>query len=293
MKTAHYIRLFFVFLVWSSDFILGKYLVGYMDPILSVAIRFSFASALQLVLLFAKHEFVLPPYRDLFILFVIGVCVVGVRYPLSYIALQYTSPVNSALIGAFTPALTAVAALLFLRQKIQPTQMLFIALSVIGVIFIVLGEPSSLANITTNPVDFLILFGTVLWSIYNVAGKSVMKRLTPLQASFYTCFFGLFIMWPLAFHGEACFEISAYPLNIWLCLFYIGLVGSGLGMYWWNSSIREMGTLKPTLLYNTIPLFTAILSFLFFQSIPNVTILFGGVLILVGSIFITLTNEKK
>ena len=59
-------------------------------------------------------------------------------------------------------------------------------------------------------------------------------------------------------------------------------------MYWWYRSVKELGAVKVSFLYNCMPLFTALLATFFFHETFTSLKLLGGGLILLGSILTSL-----
>lgn len=290
-KVRVYCGVLFTLSIWSSDFILGKYLNQYLPPISSTMLRFLFAVIALALLLAVKGEFQIPPKGIRLQLLVLGIIGIGIFNPLGYVALQYTSSINSALINSMSPCATALLSFLFFRQRITRTQGSCILIGIAGVVFVIMGNNGGSWNM--NLGDALIVINVFLWASYNVFGKNVMKVITPLQASFYTCLAGLLFMIPM---GSLGFRSISSPDEInsmvWLSIAAMGVFGSCFGMYFWYCGIDRIGALNCSLLYNLIPFFTAVLAVAINGERLSAYHLIGGALIIFSS-FASILSQKN
>lgn len=280
-----YIALLLILFIWSSDFILGRYLNQYLPPIWSTTLRFTCAVLGLLVLLLVRRELIIPERKLLVRLFLLGVCGIGIFNPMGYIALQYTTSLNSVLINSLSPIATAVLCFLMLKEPLSRKQAVYFLFSIGGVAMIAL-KGNIFQFIALNAGDMMVLMNVVLWAMYNVFGKGIMQKITPLQATFYTCLGGLIFMTPFGLYQRSQAVIAQVPMGVYCGIAYMGFLGSCLGMYIWYRAVHEIGAVRASMLYNIIPVFTAIQAVLIYHEPLQFYHLVGGGLIIISSIMV-------
>jgi len=98
---------------------------------------------------------------------------------LGYWGVSYTTAINATLLNSSLPLFVVPLSWLLLGLTVSARQLLGLALSLAGVVSIVSGGSlQTLAGLTLNPGDFLILGGAFLWAIYTVT----LKWRPPLRA---------------------------------------------------------------------------------------------------------------
>ena len=257
-------------------------MIEYLPPIYITALRFTFALLSTLIILIAKKEFIFPKLKDIPVLIVLGITGIGLYNALIYMALEYTSAINSSLIKSINPIVTLILASIILGQKIKLKQIFGIIISVIGIVVVI--TKGNLKNITNfNFGDFLMIINVLLWSIYNIVSKKIEGKMNSIQTTFWATFFGLLVISPVGIMQR--FELGniSVPFGVYLCIAYLGIVASSFGMIIWQKGIREVGAVTTSIIYNLIPVFTLIISVLILKEEINVLMIFGVVLALSGT----------
>lgn len=123
---------------------IAKTLVG-PEGIHPLVISFTrFAGAMVcfwLVSLFLPREKVAP--KDLLKLFFAGLCAVGINQVLFAIALEYTTPLDIALINTTGPIFTLLMATIILKEPLTPMKGLGVGLGAIGAVWLALLSNSA------------------------------------------------------------------------------------------------------------------------------------------------------
>lgn len=287
MKSIYktYGALFFTLLVWSSDYILGQYFNLYLPSIYTTSLRFGLAVCCLFLLLWKRHEFMVPSKKVLLKLVLLGICGIGIYNPMSYIALRYTGAINSVMLNAFSPCVTAMLCFLFFKEKLTSKQFICMIIGIIG-IFIIATKGNNYQQITFNSGDIMVLGNVCLWALYSVFGKQVMQALTPLQGTFYTCLFGFLFMLPIGLWQRVQVEVSILPVGIYAGIAYMGIFGSCFGMLFWYEAVLKLGPFKTSMLYNLIPLFTTCLAVIFQMEKLQFYHMFGGTLLISSSLLL-------
>jgi|GEM_PF-925663 len=283
-----FIALIVTVFVWSTNFILGDYLLNYFTPIYITTLRFTFAMTSTLVILLARREFVWIKKGDILLFLILGNCGIGLYNAVIYGALNYTSPVNSSLIKAINPVVTIILSGIILKSKASIRLIVSTILTIVGVYFVLTN--GHISSYSFNPGDVLMLASVLMWSIYCVKSQEISKRLNPIQITFWATVFGVISIAPVGIFQRIQQGAVHAPLNVYVCIAYLGVVGSSLGMIVWQKGLKELGANIATIIYNLIPLYTVILSVLLYKTKIQFNIIFGGLLIIIGALTI---KEKQ
>ena len=277
-----YLIMLLVSLIWSSNFIVGKFLIQSLPPFTITTGRFCVALLILLVILKVRGQIRLPG-RDLILPFILlGLSGIFAFNTLIYVGLKYTTAVNSTIINNFSPIAVAIMSALWLRDRPSPGQLTGLLLSFLGVVVIASrGSLGVLMSLNFNPGDVIIFFDTLLWAFFTVLSKKVMTRLSPLETTTYSNLTGVIFLLPAMFyewHGEVP---DLGPVE-WLGLAYLGVFASVLAFLGWNKGVSEIGPARAAAFYNLIPVYAALLAFVILGEDLYLYHLAGGLMVLSG-----------
>ena len=163
-----YLFLVLANLFWSGNYVVGHLVAGHISPLQLTSIRWAVAAPLLvgLAILIDKPDWRAALREWPMHLLQAGVGLIAFCL-LSYEALRHTTALNAALVGATNPALIAVVAALVVRQRMRPTSIVGLAISLLGVL-LVLTDGSLLQVFTTDyNVGGLFMLGAVaVWTAW-------------------------------------------------------------------------------------------------------------------------------
>ncbi len=196
-----YLLLSITALCWAGNAIVGRLAAGHIPPVTLSFLRWSIA--FLIILPFAwKHlvrdwEAIRARLGTMIVLSVTGI---GAFNTLQYWALEHTQALNTLLLQSAGPLFVAVWSLILLGVRLTPAQAGGIALSLTGVLVILLhGDPTALAAIEFNTGDLIFTVALAIFGLYSVLS---LKRPKIHGLSFAGFTFGC---------GAACLM----PLLIW------------------------------------------------------------------------------
>lgn len=272
-------------LTWATNMALGRWLRDDIGPLTLAASRFLIASALYTVLLRPS-----PPQdrrlgRDRWLLLAMALCGVVIFSPTLYLGLRFTTAVNATLINGLGPLITGLVAALLIREPMSRRQVVGAVVGLVGVLSLISG--GSLAfweAIRTNVGDLIVLGAVALWALYSVLARRVMRNRSALSASAFSALLGLpFLV------IAAVFELRALPVDarpqLLLLILYIGVFPTVIGFLSWNEGVRRLGPSGAMVFYNTLPLYGALLGYLFLGESIGLAHLVGGALIIGGGLW--------
>lgn len=271
-------------LLWASNITLGRALRGQIGPFTLVALRFSIAGLIFAILLRrqpAEARRLGNGWPGL-----LGMGLFGVfAFPaLLYLALQSTTATNAALINGTGPLVTAIMASILLGELFSSNRLTGTLISLLGV-GLVIGGPSMqiVQGARINSGDLIVLADVFLWGIYSILGRVVMRTRSALSATAYSIWFAIpFLL------VAAAVEWTHFPPHITpevlLAGVYIAIFPTCIAFLSWNEGIRRVGPSRAMAFYNMLPVYGALLGFLFLGETPSWAHLAGGLLVIIGAL---------
>lgn len=276
-----YALLFLPPVFWSSNFIVGKALVGKVPPWTLNTGRFTVSALILLPLWLTRKEW--PPRSTWVPLLLMSLTGVTAFNAVLYTGLKYTSAINATLVNATTPVTTTLIAHFLIREEITRRRVMGIALSFVGIAWIVShGSLAALLSVDFNTGDVIVFFATSLWGFYMVMAKPMMRKMSPLTLTAVTTAIGAAFLLPVAALELAATGAGDIPLDALAAILYLGIFPSFLSFALWNRSIRTFGPSRASLAYNTLPLFAVILAGIFLGESLKLYQLAGGAIIIAG-----------
>jgi drug/metabolite transporter (DMT)-like permease len=271
-----------VMVVWGSTFVVTKTAMQQFPPFTLALLRF-FIAAMVLAPLLRRGALVelrqsVSIGRLLFLAFT-GAAAFTAAFNF---ALVYGSATQGALLYATTPAVVAICAVLFLKERLSRRRILGIGLSMIGAALVVAaGE----ARVGDAPAPFagavLMLFTVVLWGAYTVAAK-------PIAAADQTAvMFALSAIGALLLVPPAALEVAAagWPTSTaegWLGVIYLAVFASAAAYALYNFALRELDASTVGAFTNIDPLVGVATALLFLGETLSPLQAGGAVIVLVG-----------
>ena len=134
-----------------------------------------------------------------------------------------------------------------------------------------------------NRGDAIMLFDVVLWALYSIMGRVVMRRRSTLSATAYATWLALPLL--LLF---AALEIRGAPPALTsagaIGVLYIGVFAAFVAVILWNEGVRRTGPTGAMAFYNMLPVFGALLGALFLGERLAGPQLAGAALVVLGGL---------
>lgn len=278
-------------LFWAGNYIFGKYVGAEMTPLQITFSRWFLASfilaAVAAIVEKPDWKEALKLWRPLAAMAFLGV--VGYTI-LVYYALKFTSSTNAALVNTINPAMIAIAAAVYLKERMNRLQIAGVVLSLLGV-FVVLtgGNLLQIFQVHYNKGDLIMVVAMGIWTIYSMVGKQI-KDIPPITATAVTSAMASIMMLPFIIYQGI--NIAALSPMAWTGIIYITIFPSVLSFVIWNMGVKEIGANKTGIFLNLIPVFTAIISWALGNKITAAQII-GGLVVFAGVYLTTSAPSKR
>ena len=290
-NTKTYFLLLFAAASWGFQPLCIKWLVAEWTPVTITAVRYFVISLILFAFLWRKYGSILPPRKILGLLLCMGFMGIGVNNVLQFTGLRYTTVTNCTLISATTPAITAVMAVFWIRERLSLFSWLGILISFAGTFVVVShGSWEAIRNIDFNIGDVLCFLSQVAWAVYSILGLKAMRHVSAVFVTAWAGFIGALMT---LLYGFAMGEFDVVPLSMLAAgsYLYAVFIGGVLSMVFWNMGVKNAGPSISSIFLNLMPVVGMCAGWFFFHDEIGPVQLTGAAAIFVG-VYLTTHSEQ-
>jgi len=247
-------------LFWSGAFITGKLAVREFPPFALTFFRFLLALPVIFLILYKRQpgEWV-PKKEEWPPLIMLGIIGTFLYHVLFFLALKYTTAINSSLIGATNPMVTSLLAALLFSERLSFSRTMGVLISFTGVFFIVTnGDWNVVAGFRFNPGDVLMFVAVFSWAVYSILSRKVMGKyqLSPLTVTAYSFLVCVVFTVPFVVWEKPMTYLPSTTTGGWLSVLYMAIFASVLGYLIHMTAVQKIGAPKAAIFINLVPVFT-------------------------------------
>ena len=273
-------------LFWGLSFVASKTVLNTgVPPMTMVTFRFVAATVILNIFLRRFDPEARLRKKDFLPLLASGLCGVTIYFFFESRGIRLTSASHASLIIAVIPVVTVAAEAIFYRTRISWIIGIGIALSVVGVVFVV-GRPGAEG---TGPMSLggdLFMFGAcAAWVAYILLSKNLHTRLSDIAITAYQNLFGTVFLIPFCLLERSQW-VAITPMA-WLSLGYLAIFCSAASNFLYVYALSRLGPISVSPYINLIPVVGVVGGVaLLGESIGWIQIL-GGVVILGGVLLVS------
>jgi drug/metabolite transporter (DMT)-like permease len=264
-------------LSWASAFVVIRGVAPYFSGGPLALGRLLVGAALLAVLLMGRR-WVKPTGREWMLILAFGIVWFGVYNIALNTAEQTLDAGTTAMLVNIGPILIALGAGLFLGEGIPKWLAIGAGVAFIGVIFIGFGTGASGFGDGWGVVWCLI--AALAYAIGVLCQKRVLTRMPATQVTWMGCAIGTIACLP--FSGGLITELQQAPAAAIAGVVYLGAVPTALAFTTWAYALSRMPAGRLGVTTYVVPAIVVALGYLFFQEIPTLLAIVGGVICLVG-----------
>jgi drug/metabolite transporter (DMT)-like permease len=286
-----YLGLLLTMLFWGGTFIAGRILAASVPPPDAAFTRFVLAAVtLAFLTRLIDGHLRLPPKSQLVGLLLLGLTGVFSYNICFFSGLRYIEAGRASLIIALNPMAITIGAVLLYGERLSLLQCVGLLISLCGAFLVISnGDPAILFSGGFGWGETAIIGCVISWAAYSLIGRSVLKAMTPLSAVFYSALFGALMLFPATLVDGSLPNPGSYAAADWLSLLFLGILGTAAGFTLYYRAITKIGAARSSVFINLVPLFSILLAWLFLAETVNLSVLFGGAILMTG---VYLTNRK-
>ncbi|MDY6790018.1 MAG: DMT family transporter [Thermodesulfobacteriota bacterium] len=289
-----YLLLTLTVLFWSGNFILGR---GVHEVIPPIAMSFwRWTIALLIILPFAVKP--LKRQWDLIrrhwkIMTLLAIFSVTIFNSFIYLALHSTLAVNAIIINAMTPIFIVLFSRIGFKDRITLLQTFGVIISFIGLLWIIShGNLNNLIPIQFVRGDLWTLSAAMSWAMYTILLRKRPQKMSPVCFLASIIIIGLFFLFPFyvwEIHTGATIRLTATSV---ISVLFVGVFPSVLAYLFWNKAVEIIGASKAGIFIHLMPVFGAILAYIFLGERLRLFHIAGICLIFFGIYLTTIYKTK-
>ena len=256
--------------------------------------RFFIVCFTFLTLIFLKRNwFSKIDKKDIPSIFLLGFFgVIVYHFGLNY-GEQYITAGAASLIIATSPIYIMILAAIFLKEKITFLKFFGIIIALSGVLIIsILGKQDEKIHIQTSYAAIAVLIAAIMSAFYTIAGKKLLSRYNGLSLTAYAILFGSIILVPLSiFNNSLIYELSNMQFITWFAVIFLGVFSTVIGYAIWYMALEIKTASEISVYLYMIPVLSTIGSYLLFRDAITIFFILGGILVIIGLVFVNMKQK--
>ena len=270
--------------IWAINFSVVKYGTKMIPPMAFTGLRVGVcAIVLMGIVLWQKKPW--PASRDVIALILLGVVGNGLYQLMFVVGVSRTRAGNAALIVAAAPGFIAVASRLRGIERASRRVLSGIALSILGVGFVVLGSSTTTQQDTTFLGSLLVFSGVLCWTAYTIGLQPLTKRIDPIQLAAIAMVGGTIPLMLTTIPSIVSTDWGSVSLGGWASMFYASVISMVIGYLFWYRGLKVLGPTRTASYSNLQPVIALVVAWIFLHEVPTawqvvgVTTIMSGVLL--------------
>ncbi len=291
-KNKSHIFAILAMLIWGMSYIWTKIVFQCYNPFTTVFLRFLISSIILILYLKFSGKMTKIDKKDYLLLLLTALFSPFLYFLGENFGIKLVSPTISAVIISTIPVFTPIAVFIVTKERLSKLNVFGLVISFLGIILIIVEKDFS---IQASPIGLLFLFGSVAAAIiYSFFLKKLASRYSPITLITYLNIIGTIYFLPLFFVYDYSDFLSILPsTEVIISLLLLGLFASSLAFIFFTTSVRNIGINKTNLYTNLIPVFTALLSYLYLGEYFNLNKIIGIIIVILGVLLSQIHKPKS
>jgi drug/metabolite transporter (DMT)-like permease len=282
-----------VTILWSSSWVIIKFGLEEIPPLIFAGLRYSIASLILLTLIGLhsdrRNKLKGRPKKWWRSLIVYGLIYIAATQGTQFLALKYLPAITLSLLLNLTPIIVLAMAIPWLKESPTLAEVFFIILSLIGVL--IYFYPLDIVSVSLIGL-FIGIVSLVANSVSAIIGRAI-NRLQETPAIIVTAIsmsIGSVVLLVLGVTTEVLVPLS---IIAWLSILWLAVMNTALAFTLWNNAMRALRAVDTTLINSTMMPQIVILSIIFLNELPDLSDWIGLILLAVGIAAVQILQTKR
>ncbi|THD63101.1 MAG: DMT family transporter [Bradyrhizobium sp.] len=278
-----YLLLCITAMCWAGNAIVGRLAAGHIPPVTLSFLRWSLAFLIVLPLAWRHLKRDWAAIRaGLGTMIFLSVTGIAAFNALQYWSLEHTTALNTLLLQSAGPLFVAMWSLVLFGIRLTPAQAGGIALSLIGVLVILLhGDLTTLTSIEFNKGDIIFTVALLIFGLYSVWSPK-RPEIHGLSFIAFTFGCGAACLIPLVIRELYTRPVMALDMTNLLTLLYVAVFPSTLAYLCFNRGVQLIGANRAAPFFHVVPVFGSVMAIVFLGERPQLFHIVGFALVMAG-----------
>ncbi|MCX6182343.1 MAG: DMT family transporter [Bacteroidetes bacterium] len=192
-----------------------------------------------------------------------------------------TSPIDASLIMTSNPIIVLLFASVLLKEKINSTKMLGIALGCIGAVFIIMQKEGG--NTSSSLYGNTMIFvNSILFGLYIVLVKPLITKYDTITLMKWIFLFGLLMLIPFGYNEVMTVNWAKFDDKIWWSFFYSSAIVTFFAYVPNILALRWVSSASVSSYLYVQPVIAVVLAMLWLNEALSFSAIFAAILIFIG-----------
>ncbi len=293
LSTYSWLGLMFAVFSWGLSFPLLKAALEEVQPITLAAVRYSIAVIPLIIFMVAtsgRNSFIKPLKEDF--LFFLSLGLVGITLPNVFqnYGMTMTESHVSAIIQASGPVFTIILAVIILKEPLGRNKVFGTMIALSGTLLLVTGSGFDILG-STSFGNFLVLMSAISYAVSSIMSKKILHKYDPLSAATMSMFLGTIVLIVLMIFESPAQRIPHISAEGWIIILILAILPGALALLVWYTILKTTEVSRIILFIYLIPIFAAVIAYVWLKEEILVTTIIFGFLIICGVVIAQ--YEKK
>lgn len=274
--------MFLASLLWATGFIAMGEILKSVNATTLLFFRYFIVILVLIPIILKTEKFTLPTRQNILPIAGMGLFNVLLLNLLMFEAYNTTTGTNISVISAMNPLTISFWSFIFLKVRFRPIQIFGALMAFFGVLVMVFkGDMVSLFSLKFHLGDLLMILAVFSFGLSAICSRFATRTISPLNALFYSSIIGLLLLMPW---GIGKFQWPEWNTNLLLLVLLVGIFSTALAQWFFNISIKKLGTAESGIIINFNPVFGMLISWIFLSQVPVWGQLIGWPIIVTGTL---------
>ena len=278
-------------IIGSTTHIVAQDASEHVEPGLLLLLRAVGASLVFLMILFATEKrwniFYKVERKDMGRMVLLGLLNVPLNQLLFLHGIKFTTPANSALLYAMTPAMVFLFTSILRSERPSFRKGLGITVAFVGVGIIMFERGVELRPEHTLG-NILIFIAVMAWSLFTMLGRPLVLKYGAVYVTALNMIIGTIVYIPIGLFTTNVSAISAISTSSWGEVAYLALISSVLNYVLWYIALSKLEATRVAVFQNLQPIMTTVMALYLGTVVLTGQFVGGGLLALVGVLIVEL-----
>ena len=269
--------------LWALNFIVAKFAVRQIPPLMAAGLRTGLAGVLILPIYFWERKtkgVAAWTKADVPMLMFLGMFGVALNQLFFVLGISRTSVAHAAIMIGITPILVLAIASAIGQESLSAGKLLGMAMALAGVV--ALQFSPSKGAVTTVAGDFFIFLASVTFALFTVMGKRVVGNFSSITINTFAYVGGGLFLLPLTLWQSVGFPFRQLSWATWASVLYMAAFPSVLCYLIYYYALTYIPASRVSAFSYLQPLLATLLAIPLLGENPTTSLVAGGCLVLVG-----------
>ena len=261
-------------IIWGSNGVIVNWVPYDAYAIAFFRVLFASLTLLPIVLLTRKPE-MMRAARSWRVMLSLGL-LLALGWTLLFHSMKLITIANAVLLNFTAPIFVALLAPLFLKEKLNKSTLLALAISVAGIAVISYQQNLQISHLNLLGVILGLLAG-LAYAGFIIAPKKALSSFSSQVIAFYSYSVASILLFPFVIGTEFSSDLTS-----WVLLLVLGIFNTGFAVTLYLKGLAMIKAQKAVVLTYLEPASAVVFGFLFLSQQPTPLMLVGGFLILIA-----------